>query len=66
MFQHRHYVALAKMINSAQDRMSADNFTDYVAEWATMLQGTNTRFDTMLPGSSPPNAVTNIQQLRVH
>jgi len=29
------------------------------------IAGTNTRFDTMLPGSSPPNAVTNIQQLRI-
>lgn len=45
MFQHRHYVELAKMIGRAQDRMTAKGFAEYVIEWTDMLTGTNPRFD---------------------
>jgi hypothetical protein len=45
MFQHRHYVELAKMVGQARDRMKSGPFADYVEEWADMLTGTNPRFD---------------------
>jgi len=45
MFQHRHYVELAKMVQSAKARMRPVDFDAYVEEWTDMLTGTNPRFD---------------------
>lgn len=45
MFQHRHYVELAKMVQTAKERMQPRDFEAYVEEWTDMLTGTNPRFD---------------------
>lgn len=45
MFQHRHYVELARMVGNARGRMSKKDFEVYVEEWTDMLRGTNPRFD---------------------
>ena len=45
MFQHRHYVEIAKMVNKAKVKRSPPAFGDYCQEWADMLTGTNPRFD---------------------
>jgi len=45
MFQHRHYVAIAGMVNKSRDKMTAKDFEAYVAEWADMLRNTNPNYD---------------------